>query len=481
MKATSGAPGSHFRARLPGIVVHVSLALGIALALLFAAGPAAADGPYDFLVPIVLEEGRTPPDVVDPPNVLRDVVGAQETPVKLVGNSSEGNEGALSFDRDRRQEFTTGSNAAGYKLTSVQIAVNTVGAPDTTEYGMGIVQAGTSTVVGTLTNPSSWVAGIGNSFTGSVDLEPNTSYDIILNLSNENGVLKLKSTLNDGEDSDSATGWSIGNLSYYRAWSSSGAWTQLVNSGGQGFSMKMVINGYAKVVPALTSATIDGASLALNFDRDLDTTSVPAASRFTILAVGSSHPATGITVGTRQVRLTVPAVKAGQFVTVSYSKPSSNPLKGSNGVDVAAFSGQVVTNNTLAPPPDTPGTNPGTGLPRAPITYTEDGVTREVTVFSADSDTLYSYFVSECTHQRSVPSTLRDYSWFNADGLRMAARNGWKWVEVQNANGDVTHTRPMTVSECASLKLYQRQAFCAQYADDQGPNEQKICPTNRTW
>ena len=79
MKVTSGIVGSSLGVRFPGVVVLVSLAMGIALALLLAAlaGPAAADGPYDFLIPIVLEEGRTPPKMVDPPNVRvqRDVPG----------------------------------------------------------------------------------------------------------------------------------------------------------------------------------------------------------------------------------------------------------------------------------------------------------------------------------------------------------------------------------------------------------------------
>ena len=61
MKGTSGIWGSHFGAGLIWAIVLASLALGIVLALLFAAGPAAADGPYGFLVPIVLEETRDPP------------------------------------------------------------------------------------------------------------------------------------------------------------------------------------------------------------------------------------------------------------------------------------------------------------------------------------------------------------------------------------------------------------------------------------
>ena len=69
MKVTSGGMGTHSRTGLLRTSVLVALALGIALTLLFAVRPVAADGPYDFLVPIVLEEFRTPPKVVEPPNV----------------------------------------------------------------------------------------------------------------------------------------------------------------------------------------------------------------------------------------------------------------------------------------------------------------------------------------------------------------------------------------------------------------------------
>ncbi len=521
MKITS-ALDSHSGTRLLGMGVLVSLALGIALALLMVPGYVAADGQDGFTAPIALEEGRTPPEVtepprrpappqartvvepprvtappqvrkvVDPPRVLRDVTtrdvtGQQETSVVLVGNNEEADAtGNLGFNRDRGQPFTTGNNSQGYRLTKVQIASDTTLAT-VGNYSVSIASAGSSGPGSTLTGgglnePAGLTTGIDNDFTApgnGIDLDANTTYYIFIDLSAQNSNVFWKSTASNDENANPAAGWSVGNASYSRmVGSTTTTWTQLGSN-----KMKIKVFGYAKVVPALTSAEINGASLALNFDRDLDTTSVPAAGRFTIAAVGNTHTATGITVSTRQVRLTVPAVKAGQFVTVSYSKPGSNPLKGTNGVDVAAFSGQVVDNKTPAPPPKSPDSPQDTTRTtvRAPITYTEDGETREVTVFSADRDTLYSYFVSECTHQRSVPSALRDYSWFNADGHRMAARNGWKWVEVQNANGEVTHTRPMTISECASLKMYHRQAFCAQYADDQGPNEQKICPTNRTW
>ena len=504
-------------------------------------------------------------------------VQSTPAPAVLVGNSDKTDAGQLQFNRDRGQGFTTGSNSAGYRLTSVEIASNVTLASvanwDVSIALDGGTGPGSTVTGGALTEPAGLTTGIGNSFTASgngIDLAANTTYYVLIDLGAENTAAYLKSTKDHGEDSNPAAGWSIEDGSYLRATSSTTTtWTSLGTH-----NLKIRVNGYAKVVPvlssakvngtslvltfdsnldttskpvasrftisedgatraataisisgmevrltvpavtagrsvtvsynkptsnplkgatgadvasftaqtvtnntppppAVTSAEIDGATLILNFDKDLDTGSGTAAGRFTIEAGGSSHAATAISISVRQVRLTVPAVRSGQFVTVSYSKPASNPLKGSNGVDVLTLLRQPVTNNT-------PG-GTGSGTVRAPITYTENGVTREVTAFSADRLTLWDYFESECTRLRSVSDPYRDYSLRDADGHLIQARNGWKYVYVQNSQGDVTGTRSMTISECASNKLYQRQSFCAQYADRQGPNRENICPTNRAW
>ncbi|MCY4583500.1 MAG: SwmB domain-containing protein, partial [Chloroflexi bacterium] len=389
MKITSGMLTSLFGAGLLRTTALVALALGVTLALLFAAGPVEADEGDGFLVPIVLEEGRTPPpDGADPPSV-RDVPDVQtivpivpkgtrdapkivqrqvqgngasitETAVVLVGNNSKADAGQLQFNRDLAQAFTTGTNAAGYKLTSVDIASNvtlaSVGNWDVKIAAGGGGAGPGSTVTGDLSEPTGLTTGIGNSFTSTngIDLNPSTTYYVLIDLSAENTTAYLKSTKDHTEDSNPAAGWSIGNGSHRRTTSSTTTnWTSLSTH-----NLKIRVNGYAKVAPVVSSVTVNGSSLVLNFDKDLDTTSVPAASRFTIEAAGTSHTATAITVSGREVRLTVPAVKAGQFVTVSYSKPGSNPLKGTNGLAVDAFSNKQATNNTqsLAPSPaDTPG------------------------------------------------------------------------------------------------------------------------------
>ncbi len=135
MNVIFGLFGSRFGIRFPGIVAHVSLAMGMALSLLLIPGTVAAEGQDEFTAPIALEEGRSaPPGVLEdtsdaPERLQRQVrgnsdVGIKQTSKTLVGNNEKSDAGTLGFNRDRGQPFTTGSNTHGYKLTSVQIASN---------------------------------------------------------------------------------------------------------------------------------------------------------------------------------------------------------------------------------------------------------------------------------------------------------------------------------------------------------------------
>ncbi len=127
--------------------------------------------------------------------------------------------------------------------------------------------------------------------------------------------------------------------------------------------------------------------------------------------------------------------------------------------------------------------------PRAPIhtTFTNaDGEeeTVEIKAASAELDTLLEHYREACISQKSV-RTVHNYEWFNADGRRMQARNGWRWLERQDSSGKVTHTSPMTIDECVSHSWFQRRAFCEGLDDGRVTvakgNEGNICPVNRSW
>ena len=106
MKVTSGILGSQFGAGLLRISVLVLLALGIALGVLLTSGSVSAVGLDGFIAPIVLEEGRSAPDV----DVQQSSSGSAVANAKAVnsqGISSGSNAAAVNS-----QGRSSGSSAA---------------------------------------------------------------------------------------------------------------------------------------------------------------------------------------------------------------------------------------------------------------------------------------------------------------------------------------------------------------------------------
>ena len=109
--------------------------------------------------------------------------------------------------------------------------------------------------------------------------------------------------------------------------------------------------------PALQSAAVDGATLALTYDgKTLDGNSAPTASAFTVNASGTTRGVDGVSVSGRMVTLTLASVvEADDTVQVGYSAPSSGAIRDLVGNVAPSFTGQAVTNNTETaadPPPD---------------------------------------------------------------------------------------------------------------------------------
>ena len=107
--------------------------------------------------------------------------------------------------------------------------------------------------------------------------------------------------------------------------------------------------------PGLSSARVDGAALTLAFDADLDASSAPPGSAFSVKSAQSEHAVTSVAVSGRTVTLALsPAVSAGDAVTMDYLPPSGpGRLRGPRG-DVARISGQAVTNATASRPAAAP-------------------------------------------------------------------------------------------------------------------------------
>ena len=117
-------------------------------------------------------------------------------------------------------------------------------------------------------------------------------------------------------------------------------------------SLLFEIHGYAEPVPVLRSAKVNGTTLTMTFDKELDPRSAPPGSAFTV----SSDTTAGIRAGTGTARIegrtaTVAldsSVRYRERAYVSYTRPASGKrLRGLvSGNDAGSFTGKRVANNT---------------------------------------------------------------------------------------------------------------------------------------
>ena len=150
------------------------------------------------------------------------------------------------------------------------------------------------------------------------------------------------------------TSWTTPELQWDRAYAAS---VRAVNEHGPGDWGARVEWRTApepeSTAPMFERATIDGATLTVTFNEDLDEGSTPASHAFT---VSGGRTGTG-TAAVSGVTVTVTldaAVPSGEIVTVSYTKPGRHPLRDADGNEVADFTGQPVTNTTPTPVPALP-------------------------------------------------------------------------------------------------------------------------------
>ena len=107
-----------------------------------------------------------------------------------------------------------------------------------------------------------------------------------------------------------------------------------------------------QAAPQLQSASVDGHTLTLAYDEELDLTSSPPSSAFTVNVNGSSRPLVSVGVGQSSVLLSLSTpVEAGDTVTVDYTVPtgeSEGKVKDPAGNAASSFTGQQVTNDTAS-------------------------------------------------------------------------------------------------------------------------------------
>ena len=173
------------------------------------------------------------------PAVVTETVTVTGDAVTLVGNTGQSNDDTHAFTVDTVQEFTTGSNAGGYRLTSVTVPYSG-GVPDAATHSMWIASKGPtgfplSGSVGVLTYGSvSGTTVTYNASDGGIDLEPDTSYFVYLNSigAGSPGVSTL-STDSDNEDAGAAVAWTLADTAstFHNGWNSRDAVWQIAIQG----------------------------------------------------------------------------------------------------------------------------------------------------------------------------------------------------------------------------------------------------------
>jgi uncharacterized repeat protein (TIGR02059 family) len=120
--------------------------------------------------------------------------------------------------------------------------------------------------------------------------------------------------------------------------------------GGQASSIssKLTINNCISNIPAYLSSSIENATpsvIGMNYSLSLANV-IPAISSFTVQVNSLTRNISTVTISGAIVQLTLAnAIKFGDVVTVSYTKPGANPIQSTAGIAAISLSANTVTNN----------------------------------------------------------------------------------------------------------------------------------------
>ena len=225
---------------------------------------------------------------------------AQTSPRILVSNSAvPDDDNANTSGNDHAQLFHTGGNTLGYILTSVHVNSDDA---ENDDFDVEICEEDGSadefptSACTALTAPGSFTTFALAEFKSAAGLalSANTNYVVVIK-QRGTGSVRLKSTTNTGEDTSiGLSDWSIKDKFY---WKSGSTW--MIKS-GTNEALRIIVNGYARVVGDATDATlsalsVSGATLSPAFDAGTTTygaTVANSVSQGTITATKSEWRAT---------------------------------------------------------------------------------------------------------------------------------------------------------------------------------------------
>ena len=177
--------------------------------------------------------------------VESDALAVSSTPPVLVKNLSQTPATTVTVNSNRAQSFTTGANAAGYNLDLVQVASNSSNAFTASVWTTGSNDA-PAALLYELTAPAAFASGtLAFTAPGNAKLEASTTYSVVLG--SIISATSLGFTNSNGEDSDSLSGWAIGNAHHF--WNS-GSW----GDDTLGRSLRINVSGTAATGAAATGA-----------------------------------------------------------------------------------------------------------------------------------------------------------------------------------------------------------------------------------
>ena len=122
-----------------------------------------------------------------------------------------------------------------------------------------------------------------------------------------------------------------------------------VNSEGAGAAAETAATPHDRKAPAITGASVDGATLTLAFDEPLDENAQSPASAFAVTVEGTARDVDTVTVGGTDAVLTLAsAVANGEAVTLTYTVPGASAIADAAGNAAVGLTEVTVSNATAA-------------------------------------------------------------------------------------------------------------------------------------
>ncbi|MEN6352734.1 MAG: Ig-like domain-containing protein, partial [Bacteroidales bacterium] len=241
------------------------------------------------------------------------------------------------------------------------------------------------------------------------------------------------------------------------------------SAGGQAASItaQPVTNNVSSVIPVYVSSVIENATpslLEMTYNMTL-VNMVPTASSFSVSVNSIARTVNTVTVSGTRVQLTLASpVVYGDVVTVSYTKPSVNPLQTASGGMAATISARTVSNKTINIAPTAVITSPINNSVFTALT----NITITANAIDADGSVTLVEFYSGSTKLGSKSSAPYSFAWNNVaagtysltviaiDNFNAKTRSSAITVTVNNATPAKNNPPVVTISNPRKGNKYKK-------------------------